>query len=596
MNTPDNRVLADRYRLVRQLDEGGMGSVWLAEHLSLSSPVAVKLLAREVADSEEGTQRFLREARTAASLRSPHIVQILDYGVHAHTPFIVMELLEGESLALRLLRRGQLSPVETELVIRHLARAVGRAHEAGITHRDLKPGNVFIVRNDEEEVVKLLDFGIAKAVEGPWNASIASATRTGVFLGTPYYASPEQAEGVKSLDYRTDIWSLGVIAFECLIGQLPFMGDTFASLLLAICSHPLPAPSQYGPVPPGFDAWFARACARKPEARFQSAREAASELRRAIISGAVDSEDLSRGAIAGAISRGPFISRDAPTAILQRDAATSIAPRSPPQGSPLGGSPSVSGSPPGAPPRLASAKVPTRLTPGRSPEPFLVAGPASPWSASDLARTTAAASSSVTRQRSSVRAPGALGRHRNLLLGAGAFVLSILMVLGARKFDARHAEVRRALLPLSAASGGAVAADSTVTAPTGTEGALPQGGGAAAPTQPPAVAPLRPAELAGRSAPGVVGNEEGRATPRPPTVQPVADEPAEPTARSVSKRTRARGTSRERKLPKAPRAGRSAAAKQHRRATPGAAAERDCEPAWYVDDQGVRHNKPDCRP
>src|SRR4051812_14070000 len=124
MPSPDNRILGDKYRLVRQLDEGGMGSVWLAEHLSLHSPVAVKLITEEIADTEEGLQRFLREARAAASLRSPHVVQILDYGVEGGTPYIVMELLDGESLAARLERVKRLSPSETELILRHVARAV----------------------------------------------------------------------------------------------------------------------------------------------------------------------------------------------------------------------------------------------------------------------------------------------------------------------------------------------------------------------------------------------------------------------------------------------------------------------------------------
>lgn len=279
MPIPDNRILGSKYRLVRQIDEGGMASVWLAEHLSLHSPVAVKLLTQEIAESEEGVQRFLREARSAASLRSPHVVQILDYGVDGVTPYIVMELLDGESLAERLKRLQRLSPRDTELVLRHVARAVTRAHDAGIVHRDLKPPNIFIIRNDDEELVKLLDFGIAKAAVDALGSSIASNTRTGAFLGTPYYVSPEQAEGVKTLDHRTDIWAMGVIAFECLTGQQPFTGDTFGSLVLSICSRPLPVPSQHGPVPPGFDAWFARACARHVDERFQSAREAAAALR-----------------------------------------------------------------------------------------------------------------------------------------------------------------------------------------------------------------------------------------------------------------------------------------------------------------------------
>src|SRR4051812_4128434 len=220
-------ILAEKYRLIRQLEAGGMGSVWLAEHVHLHSLVAVKLIAKEVAASRAGIQRFLHEARTTASLHSPHIVQILDYGVHEGTPFIAMELLEGESLAARLRRDGPFRNWrEAELVLRQVARAVGRAHDAGVVHRDLKPGNIFLVRNEEEEIVKLLDFGIAKMTASPSNTVLASNTRTGEFLGSPSYASPEQLQSSDTLDHRADIWSLGVIAFECLLGRPPFVSDT----------------------------------------------------------------------------------------------------------------------------------------------------------------------------------------------------------------------------------------------------------------------------------------------------------------------------------------------------------------------------------
>jgi hypothetical protein len=280
---PDQPVLGQKYRLIRQLEVGGMGSVWLAEHVQLSSLVAVKLIGREVAATPAGRERFLREARLAASLRSPNVVQILDYGLHEDMPFIVMELLEGESLAARLDREGRFPSWErAERVLRHVARAVGRAHAAGIIHRDLKPANIFLVRDEEEEIVKLLDFGIAKTTAAPLSAAPGSNTRTGEFLGSPAYASPEQLQVSKSLDHRADIWSLGVIAYECLIGRPPFADETLVGLVLAICMDPLPVPSRHGPVPPGFDAWFARACAREPEQRFPSVREASSELTRLV--------------------------------------------------------------------------------------------------------------------------------------------------------------------------------------------------------------------------------------------------------------------------------------------------------------------------
>jgi serine/threonine-protein kinase len=255
-----------------------MGSVWRAEHLSLTSLVALKLIETSADGDSLATQRFLREARLAAALRSPHVVQIFDYGVDEGTPYIVMELLEGESLGERLDRQGRLSAAETARVIQHLGRAMTRAHEAGIVHRDLKPDNVFIVQNDDEEIFKVFDFGIAKAHPAGLGSAVLHATRTGSLLGTPSYMSPEQAEGAKVIDHRTDVWALGVIAYRCLLGRLPFSGDNVGQLILSICIQPLPIPSHFGEVPDGFDAWFARVCARRPLARFESAKEAALAL------------------------------------------------------------------------------------------------------------------------------------------------------------------------------------------------------------------------------------------------------------------------------------------------------------------------------
>jgi len=255
-----------------------MGSVWLAQHLTLSSPVAIKLIDPAIADNTEALSRFLREAQAAASLRSPHVVQILDHGVDEGVPFIVMELLDGESLAARLERQRRLAPHDTAHLMTQVGRAMTKAHDAGIVHRDLKPDNIFIVRNDEEEIAKVLDFGVAKSHTHGVGA-VSSATRTGSVLGTPYYMSPEQAEGSKLVDHRTDIWAMGVIAWECLLGARPFEAETLGGLLLAICAREIPTPSRMGAVPAGFDAWFARACSRELEHRFGTAKEAALELR-----------------------------------------------------------------------------------------------------------------------------------------------------------------------------------------------------------------------------------------------------------------------------------------------------------------------------
>jgi serine/threonine-protein kinase len=279
-------VIARRYQLEALLGEGGMGAVWRAHDLNLGSTVAVKLLSSEYAGDAPARARFEREARAAAALRSAHVVQILEYGIHEEQfPYIAMELLEGETLADRIeYSKGR--PLTHEDVCRimtHVARAVGRAHELGIVHRDLKPENIFLVRNDEEEIAKVLDFGIAKLSDGPREGTKSSHTRTGALLGTPNYMSPEQAHGNKTIDFRSDLWSMAMIAFECVCGQTPFTSPALGELVLMICTGPIPKPSERCSVPAAFDAWFAKAATREPEGRFQSARELANTLRAALL-------------------------------------------------------------------------------------------------------------------------------------------------------------------------------------------------------------------------------------------------------------------------------------------------------------------------
>jgi serine/threonine-protein kinase len=272
------RVLNGRYRLEEKLGEGGMGQIWRAQHLILKAPVAVKLVDRQATPNDETFDRFIREAQAAAAIRSPHVVQILDYGTDDKLPFMVMELLDGETLAQRLRKEKRLSAQETAKVIAHIGRAVGRAHEEGIVHRDLKPENVFLVNNDDEEVAKVLDFGVAK-IESANLGEEGTRTRTGSILGTPYYMSPEQAQGNKAVDFRSDLWSVAVIAFECLTGKRPFYSDGLGDLVLAICIREIPVPSRVAPVPLGFDGWFKKGTDRDPDRRFQSARELVESLR-----------------------------------------------------------------------------------------------------------------------------------------------------------------------------------------------------------------------------------------------------------------------------------------------------------------------------
>lgn len=270
-------ILDSRYRLTSILGRGGMGSVWRADHLTLGTEVAVKVIDPIIAESPDAVRRFQQEAQSAAELRSAHIVQILDYGIDHDTPFIVMELLEGESLAQRLTRVGRLTAHDTACILSQVAHGLTRAHGKGIVHRDLKPDNIFIVRDGNDEIAKLLDFGIAKRVERS-TSGVRSNTNAGALLGSPFYMSPEQAQGHSNVDHRTDIWSLGIIAFECITGSRPFQRDTLTALLMAICQESPPAPSAIASVPPGFDAWFANAVARNVGDRFESIGQAATQL------------------------------------------------------------------------------------------------------------------------------------------------------------------------------------------------------------------------------------------------------------------------------------------------------------------------------
>lgn len=251
-----------------------MGSVWAAQHLTLHSQVAVKLIQRRALELPNVLERFEREARTLAALRSPHVVQVLDYGVDGGTPYLVMELLNGQTLRARLATGTRLQSGEVYTIARHVARAMTLSHAAGLVHRDLKPENVFLSRDGDELIAKVLDFGIAKSVA----TDTTNYTQTGLMLGTCHYTSPEQAKGA-NVDSRSDLWSLGVIVFECLTGTLPFVGNTVFGAISAICNAPIVVPSEVARVPVGFDAWFARAVCRDPSKRFQTAQELASALR-----------------------------------------------------------------------------------------------------------------------------------------------------------------------------------------------------------------------------------------------------------------------------------------------------------------------------
>jgi len=294
-------------RLVRELGSGGMGRVWIADHLVLGQRVAVKFMAPELADEPGAVSRFSREAVAASEVRSEHVVQMLDHGLSDEgSPYLVMELLDGCDLATLLTRHRVLAPVKVTHVVTSIAKGLARAHERGVIHRDVKPSNVFLVGPESDRpLAKVLDFGIAKTASPD-----ATATATGVSLGTVHYMSPEQVLA-KPLDHRTDIWSLGVVAFEALTGTVPFDCASMGSLALALHTRPFPKPSMRAPsLGTAFDEWTQRACAREPADRFASMHEASGALTRALDasgpSRVVQVDDDARGldvTVAGAVAR-----------------------------------------------------------------------------------------------------------------------------------------------------------------------------------------------------------------------------------------------------------------------------------------------------
>ena len=287
----EGTLVAGKYRVLRLVGSGGMGTVWEGVHEGLGTRVAVKFIKPQHAFVVDARKRFEIEARAAAKLQSKHAVQVFDYGVlDTGVPYIVMEYLEGESLSEALIRRGALPAAEVAKLIGQAARALAKAHNSGIVHRDLKPDNIFLANAAEDAdtdlpyVVKLVDFGIAKMFDEPLKAtgtqpSMGGPTQEGAVIGTPNFMAPEQLTIGGNPNPLTDLWSLGACAFAAMTARIPFEGEVLGDIVLKVCAAPLPVPSKYVPqLPPGFDAWFARACNRDPTKRFQTADELAENL------------------------------------------------------------------------------------------------------------------------------------------------------------------------------------------------------------------------------------------------------------------------------------------------------------------------------
>jgi serine/threonine-protein kinase len=279
-------VLDGAYRVDGLLGKGGMGAVYTATHLRLGKRVAVKVMARELAENSEALLRFHREALVTSGLGHPHIVQVFDFSsMPTGEPFLVMEFLEGEDLDQRLRRDRRLSPSSTLRIIKQVASALAATHAKEIVHRDLKPANIYLlVAAEETDFVKVLDFGISKV-----RAATTKLTRAESVMGTPDYMSPEQALGaIDEIDARTDQWALACITWECLSGSAPFVGENVPSLLFQVVhEQPQPLTPKVPGLSPAIEDVLRRALSKKKTDRFPSVSAFAAALDLSILGKAV---------------------------------------------------------------------------------------------------------------------------------------------------------------------------------------------------------------------------------------------------------------------------------------------------------------------
>lgn len=264
MAAAEGRILGS-YRLIERIGRGGMGEVYRAEHLKLGREDAIKLLPANLASEADFLKRFEREASSAANLRHPHILPVYEYGEQDDVPYLVMPYIKGGTLKDRL-ERGDVTPGQIARYLTQIAEALDFAHAKGLVHRDVKPANILI---DEHDQAYLADFGIAKALEGT-----ESLTRTGMGVGTPEYMAPEQAQG--RADPRSDIYALGVMCYQLIVGRVPYSGQSTVDILMKHLQQPIPLESLRGMNPAAarvFAPILERALAKDPNRRFQSGRE-----------------------------------------------------------------------------------------------------------------------------------------------------------------------------------------------------------------------------------------------------------------------------------------------------------------------------------
>jgi serine/threonine-protein kinase len=275
------QLVGSKYRIERLLGKGAMGAVFVAHHELLQQRVALKVMLPEVAASEQAAARFLNEARAAAKVEGDHVARVLDIGqLEDGAPFIALELLEGSDFTGVLRTVGSLPPDEAVDYVLQALEALAQAHALGIVHRDLKPANLFLAqRRDGTKIVKVLDFGISKAVEPAGTGLAKVVTQSSSLLGSPMYMAPEQVRNARTVDPRADIWAMGVILFELLAGRPPWDGETVAGVFAAILEQAPPPMRMFRPdIPEGLELVVARCLARDPSDRFDTVAELASAL------------------------------------------------------------------------------------------------------------------------------------------------------------------------------------------------------------------------------------------------------------------------------------------------------------------------------
>ncbi|WP_437514258.1 serine/threonine-protein kinase [Sorangium sp. So ce1099] len=501
----DGTVFAHRYRVVRLLAVGAMGSVYEVVHLETNRRRALKVMHAYLFQSEEMRSRFKREAQITANIESEYIVDVFDAGIDEATgmPFLVMELLRGEELGQRLKRLGRLAPGEVATYLQQTASALDRTHAASIVHRDLKPENLFVTqRDDGTPRMKILDFGVAKLLaEG---GTAAGVTRS---LGTPIYMAPEQFRVDSKLTSAVDIYALGMIAYTLLVGT-PYWspeaisaGDVIAFALVVVHGPQEPpvqrAMAHRVVLPQGFDAWFARAAAVDPAARFRTASEAAHAL----------SEVLG----VAAASSGPAPRPSAPPWALASSPAPVLATPMPGTTTPPVTAPAMITQPTAAPALMTPAM--TNIAP---------MGPDHPSRAPSVPLAATMMETSVTSITTGPIVPARPSRTPLLaaaaFFGLGALGLVGWLVLrtGAEPEPAAAAAPENAAPGASAASAASAAASAVVTPAPSAPSAPPPEPSASAAEAPPLRAEPAPSASAS-AAPSARGSASAspRTAPRP---------------------------------------------------------------------------------